>query len=125
MSTITIPFTEVYEDTPAVIMARITDVDGVNINQASVSSVTLAVWDKDSTSTTAVSTSTLTVSTCIYTTLQTTNWTADSIGYNFKDTLSTSAMSTAGHRYLAQYDIVPASGGSYPVQFEFLTRKRY
>ena len=117
---------EVYEDSAAVILARISDAAGATISQATVSAVNYEVWQKNGTAA-VITTTALTVNTVCYTALQTnaTMWTVDDTGYNFKHTLGTNILTTANTQYVIQYNFTMVSGDVFPVQFELTTRKVY
>ena len=76
-----------WEGTSPVLMARIFDSAGVDIQQAGIDTVTYYVYDE--TGTLVGTSSTLTVATVVFDTLQTgAPWTKDTTGYNFKWTMS-------------------------------------
>ena len=100
-----------YEDGGTSIMARITGLDGANIVQADVSTITCTVFDAAGSS---VSTPTVTVSTSVFDTLQTdSRWSADSTGYNFRFDGAASVMTAPGERYRFEFKFTPASGAVY------------
>lgn len=115
-----------WEDGAAVLMARVTDVNGDLVVQADISSISLIVEDK-AIKGTAVGASpyTITVSDVIFDTIQTpTNkpiWTADSTGYNFRyDTLA-AQMPDGNKTYVFEFWFTPADASTaFPVRYEVL-----
>lgn len=72
-----------YEDTTIVLMARVTGLEGANIAQSDVSSITATVTDLSDN--TPVAQVTLTKTDVVFNTLQTGGpWTKDATGYNFR-----------------------------------------
>lgn len=115
---------EVYEDSGAVLMARVQGEDATNITQAGTTAVTYKVFDADSTTpNTAVATGTLTVADVIFDALQTdARWTLDSTGYNFRHTMAASVFNDPNHRYEIEYLFDPVSGEDFFVLFHIYTR---
>ena len=117
----------VNEDGGAIFLARVLGAAGTAINQASISSITVKVFDLDVTDPdTSVYNATLTVSAVVFDTLQTDAiWTEDSVGYNFKHAMSASAFPTGDHNYRIEYKFTPASGEIFWVLYEvFATNVR-
>lgn len=86
--------------------------------QSDVSSATVAVYDLDSTTpSTAIYSTSLTVSAVMFTSLQVTNWGGvDSTGYTFTHTLANGSFSPAGgRRYHARYELTTSSYGVVPI----------
>ena len=86
-------------------VARIRSIDGEDITQASISSITRTITD---TVTRAVTTASLTVSSVVFDTPQSDAdvWDED---WNFKDDLPASAVPNR-YKYLLQYTFTPTSG---------------
>lgn len=107
------------EDGSATCLGRLTarDATGVQqpsgrklLKQADTSTVSVAVFDlQSSTPDTVTYSASLTVSAVIFDTLQT-DWDVDSVGYNFKHTIPTTAFPTGGHVHRAEYKITTTGG---------------
>ena len=112
----------VWEDCGATNLARLVGVDGEYITQAVVSSIQREIFDIDSaTPDVAVDSAALVVADSVFDTLQTdARWpsTKDSIGYNFRDTVAGSVLSTGDHSYQVEYMFTPSSGEAYMLKFE-------
>ena len=66
----------------------------------------------------AVDSDTLVVADSVFDTLQTDGrWSKDSAGYNFRDTVAASVLTTAEHRYQVEYMFTPSSGQTYMLMF--------
>lgn len=119
----TIPFKGyVVEDGGATFLARVNGNTGVAITQALLSSITVKVFDLDSTTPdTSIYSATVSISSCVFDTLQTDAiWTEDTDGYNFKHAMPASAFPTGGHNYRIEYLFTPTSGEVFWVLFEVL-----
>ena len=82
--------------------------------QVEVTSITRTVFrTSGDTPNTAESTTALVVANCIFNTLQTTGWTKDQTGYNFRDDLPATVLSQGGHTYWIQYQFVPVTGAPF------------
>ncbi len=92
------------------IMARV-QMNGSNISQSDISAVERKIFDADgSTPDTAEDTSDLTVASVVFDDLQTDDrWTEDSTGYNFRDTVVASLLSSPT-RYRIEYKFTGAAG---------------
>jgi hypothetical protein len=102
----------VIEDGNVAVMFRVLGDDAVPITQATVASITFAVYDLDATTpTSAVTTGTLTVADVVFDEYQTDDrWTVDGIGYNLRHDISAAVFTTGGHTYALEYKIT-ADGG--------------
>lgn len=116
---------KVFEDSGAVIMARITAADGTNLTQAATSSITYKVFDNRDL-TTPTTSGTLTVSSVIYDTLQTdSRWDADSTGYNFAWEVPASVFVNGDRKYIIELLVTPGSGEQFHVVFQGTTLPIY
>ena len=102
----------VIEDSSVSLMFRVLGADAANITQASLSSITYAVYDLDATTpTSSVTTGTLTISDVVFDALQTdARWTVDDLGYNFRDDIAATVFSVGGHTYQVEHKFT-ATGG--------------
>ena len=111
----------VWEDCGATNLARLVGVDGEYITQAVVSSIQREIFDIDgATPDVAVDSKTLVVADSVFDTLQTdARWpsTKDTIGYNFRDTVAASVLSTGEHNYQVEYMFTPSSGEVHMLMF--------
>ncbi len=102
----------VFEDGSASFMARVVGVDGGNIVQSDITSITFKVYDSGGTE---AATGTLTVATVVFNVLQTDarwNPAIDTTGYNFRDDRIAGTFA-AGGRYKVEYKFTPGSGADY------------
>lgn len=113
----------VTEDGGASFLARLVGHSGSNVTQASLSAITVKVFDMDSADPdTEVYSETLTISSVIFDTLQTdSRWTVDTTGYNFLHAMSATAFPTGGHNYRVEYKFTPASGQVFWALFDVLS----
>ena len=115
----------VFEDGGATCLARVLGNDGAAITQASVSTITCAVYDLDSAApSVAIISPTVTVGSAVFDTLQGANnadgrWSVDLIGYNFLFALPATSFPTGGHKYTAEFKVTPASGAVFWLKYEF------
>lgn len=109
-----------WEDTGAIVMARVTGTLGTAVTQASLSSIDCKVFDLDGTTPdTPSATPTVTVSTSVYDALQLdSRWSDTVTGYNFIHELPASAFPTGDRRYRIEYVFTPASGQVFAVVVE-------
>lgn len=108
----------VWEDSGCSLMARVLGVDGANITQASISSITYAVHNADTGAEVVASTS-LTVASVVFDTLQTdSRWHVDSTGYNFRMDAPAASFPTGNTRYHVEVKFTPATGAVFHVVFE-------
>jgi hypothetical protein len=112
---------KIWEDGGATCLSRVTNVSGSAITQATVSTISRKVFNITpgyATPDTALSTSSLTVSSVVFDTLQTdARWTKDDTGYNFRDSPAYTIFTTAG-LYRVEYLFTPSSGDPFFVVFE-------
>jgi hypothetical protein len=102
-----------YEDGGCSIMGRITGLDGENIVQADISTITCAVFDRSGT---AAGTPAIVVADSVFDTLQTdSRWTINDVGYNFRHDVAASILATGGEEYTFEYKFTPASGEVFQV----------
>lgn len=106
----------VWEDSSLTVMARITGNAGTNITQASLTSIKLRVFDLDDDGAEVGAEATLTISSVVYDSLQTSDprWTVDSTGYNFLYTIPAARFPTGPCLALCQFVITPTSGDPFP-----------
>lgn len=115
----------VWEDGDVSCLARV-QLNGSNVTQSVLSSITCKVFDlNSSTRTTAVSTPTVTIASSVFDTLQTDGrWTVDATGYNFRHTIAASVISSA-HRYKIEYLFTGTGGEKFFVVFEASAQEVY
>lgn len=112
-----------FEDGGIVLMARVLGWSGTAINQASVTSIALKVFEyatereaianTNGTEITGVGGS-LTVSDVVYDALQTAApWTKDSTGYNVRYDAPATCLPNGGKWYRFEFKVTPASGAAY------------
>jgi hypothetical protein len=99
-----------FEDGGATVLARVIGQAGSNITQASLSTITYAIYAAETG--TSVATGTVTISSSVYDTLQTSDarWTHDTTGYNFTHALTASNFASGDKRYRVEYKFTPVSG---------------
>lgn len=109
----------VWEDCGATNLGRLVSIDGEYITQAVVASIQREIFDLDSdTPDVAVDSKALVVADSVFDTLQTDGqWREDVVGYNFRDVVAASILSTGGHNYQVEYLFTPASGEVYMLMF--------
>lgn len=116
----------IWEDSGVTNLARIVGNSAVNVTQASLSSISYKVFDLNTSTTEAVASGPLTISSVIFDTLQTdARWTADSTGYNFRHEVAASVFATARHRYRIEYLFTPTTGQPFWAVFEIITGQIY
>jgi len=117
-----------FKNGTAVLMARIVNSDGDDIQQSDVSAVKYSVYELDPcqpdvlTVVAGHDAVSLTVSSVIYDTLQTGGlWTVDEEGYNFRHEINVSsaeAFPKAGAQYQVRYELTPTDGQKTIVRFQ-------
>ncbi len=113
----------VWEDGGATNMARAVGQDAANITQASLTSISKKIFNLSTGSTTAVATAALSTASVVFDTLQTdARWTKDSTGYNFRDTVAATTLSTGDTVYSAEYRFVPTAGEPFICNFRMHTK---
>lgn len=106
----------VWEDSGALLLARVEDWDGNLLTQAAVTAITYKVIDRDNNDEVVISGS-LVKGTVVFDTEQEGgNW-PYSDGYNFKWMCPATAFLTGGHRYVAEVMVDPASGEDFPLRW--------
>lgn len=113
-----------WEDEDATFLARLT-LNGSNITQSVISSIQRKIFDLDGpTPTTATDTTSLTVASAIFNTLQTDGrWTVDGTGYNFRDNVVASFFPSGDRRYRIEYKFTGSSGEVFFAVFEWHPRE--
>ncbi len=111
---------KVFEDGGATCMARIIGQAGVAITQASLTSIGCKVFDLGgATPDTPIATSSLTISSVVFDTLQTdARWTYDTTGYNFLHAHAAATFPSGDTRYRVEYLFTPVSGAAFFAVFE-------
>jgi hypothetical protein len=117
-----------FKNGTAVLLARIVNSDGDEVQQADVSTVKYSVFEIDPcqpdnlTVVAGHDDVSLTVSDVIYDSLQTGGlWTVDSTGYNFRHEInvtSAEAFPKAGAQYQVRYELTPSAGQRTIVRFQ-------
>ena len=112
----------------AVMMARVVNASGQNLNQASVSNIEYTVYElttNDPTGLSAIaghSGVALVVGDVIYDTLQNDDsWNVDEVGYNFRheiDVSTNEAFPDAGKVYQVRYELTPVMGQKTVFRFQ-------
>ncbi len=98
----------IYEDTAITCMSRILGNDAVAITQSDITSISLETFKN--TSTTATSTTALTVADVVFDSYQTdARWTKDSTGYNFRYQVPASVFDAGDATYRLEFEFTPAS----------------
>jgi hypothetical protein len=122
-----------WEDTPKVVMSRVEGLSAAAITQGTLSAMTYLVKryatradaENDENGTIVISETSLTISACIFNTLQTDNdWPAsDATGYNLKATIPASAFPASGLWYRVEVWCTPSSGDAFLGALCFLNCK--
>lgn len=122
MSAVTV-IGECFEDQPSPNMGYVTGPTGAALDQADISSISYSVFERD-TGTVVLSSTSLTVSSVIFDTLQTPAiWTRDDTGYNFRHDAPATTMPHGGRWYKFEYKFNLASGGAVYAVFEVYVKK--
>jgi len=109
--------TTIYEDTGVTCMSRILGDDAAAITQATTSSIELKTFKNIST--TATSTTALTVANVVFDSYQTdARWSKDSTGYNFRYAVPSSVFDDGDATYRLEFKFTPTSGSDYFVVFQ-------
>ena len=110
----------IYEDSGVTCMARIQGGDASNITQATTSTIVLKTFKNAST--TATTTTSLTVSSGVFDALQTDScWSKDSTGYNFLYAVPASVFDAGDATYRLEFLFTPTSGAQYWVIYSIDT----
>ena len=117
-----------FKNGSAVLMARIVDSDGENIQQAAMSSIRYSIYELDPCRPDNLSVVaghddvSLTVGDVVFDSLQTGGlWTVDEEGYNFRheiDVSTAEAFPKAGTQYQIRYELTPTTGQKTIVRFQ-------
>lgn len=104
----------VWENQSLVVFARIANISGDYITQATITSIAGGTYDLDDGS--AVATFSVVVGSSVFDTLQTgdARWTVDSTGYNFRHTVPGTALPEGDKRYQVEIVLTP-TGGADPI----------
>lgn len=104
-----------WEDSDLVIMARVVAVSGDPVNQATLDSIFISVWNRVTGQPAGVEEE-LDISEVIFNTLQNDNrWTVDSVGYNFRCLVPGERFATGGVTYRVEIMGVPVTGAIFPL----------
>lgn len=117
-----------FKNGSAVMLARIVDAAGANVQQAGIAAIEYSVFELDPcrpdnlTVVAGHSGAALTVANVIFNSLQTDGlWTIDEVGYNFRHEVNISsaeAFPKAGAQYQVRYELTPTSGQKTIVRFQ-------
>jgi hypothetical protein len=117
-----------FKNGSAVLMARIVDSDGENVQQSGISSIEYSIYELDPCRPDNLSVVaghdgvSLTVDDVIFNSLQSGGlWTVDEDGYNFRheiDVSQTEAFPKAGVQYQVRYEMLPTAGQKTIVRFQ-------
>lgn len=127
MASTTIHKAVIWEDGDVTEMARV-QVDGVNITQADIDSITRSIFDISAGGAgTEIGTATaLVVTDVVFDDLQTGGpWSKDGIGYNFKERIAAAKFATGEKTYRVEYAFVGSSGEKFPVVYQHPTQKLF
>lgn len=111
---------KVIEGAGATLMARVLGNSATPITQATCTSIARKVFLNGSS--TASDSSSLTVANVVFDTTQTdARWSEDETGYNFRDVVAASILSTGNAQYRVEYTITPTSGEVIRFAFDLTT----
>ena len=114
-----------FEDGGGTNIARVANISGTNITQASLSSIYYSVFDM-TTSQVILASTQLTIANVVFDTLQTAAvWTLDSTGYNFRHDFAATCIPEGDHVYRFEYKFTPGSGEVFWQPFEITTLPIY
>ena len=103
-------------------MARVAGADGANITQASISTITVTIFNRI-TKVEIIAQASLTVADVIFDTLQKdARWTLDSTGYNFRHVVAAASLAEPSIIHAVEYKFTPTSGQVFWVVFDLTTR---
>lgn len=105
----------VFEDSGLVILGRGRSPGGSYFQQADFASIKLKIFDMADPGSLVVPEVTLTVADVIFNSLQTndtTRWTIDTVGYNFRHVVRAAYLPLGGRRYRLEYKFTP-TGSTY------------
>lgn len=110
-----------FADRAATFMARVVGDDAANINQGSLTSISVRVFDARTGIPVGASAS-VTIATTVFDTLQTDAfWTKDTTGYNFRHQLVGTNFPDGGKTYRVEYKFTPVSGEAWNVEWDHRT----
>lgn len=117
-----------FKNGSAILMARVVDSAGANIQQSGISAVKYWIYELDAgrpdaqTVVAGHDAAVLAVSGVVYNTLQSGGlWTVDGVGYNFRheiDVSANAAFPKAGVHYQIRYELTPTSGQKSILRFQ-------
>lgn len=117
-----------FKNGSAVLMARIVDSAGTNVQQAGIAAIEYSIYELDPCRPDVLTVVaghdgvTLSVASVIFNALQTGGlWTVDDVGYNFRHEINVStneAFPKAGVQYQVRYELTPTSGQKTIVRFQ-------
>jgi hypothetical protein len=117
-----------FKNGSAVLMARIVDSEGENVQQLGISSIQYSVFELDPCQPDNLSVVaghdgvSLTIGDVIFDSLQTGGlWTVDQVGFNFRheiDVSASEAFPKAGVQYQVRYELTPTTGQKTIVRFQ-------
>jgi hypothetical protein len=117
-----------FKNGSAVLMARIVDAAGENVQQAGIAAIEYSVFELDParpdnlTVVAGHDGASLVVANVIFNSLQTGGlWTVDEVGYNFRheiDVAASAAFPKAGAQYQVRYELTPTTGQRSIVRFQ-------
>jgi len=121
-------FGTAFKNGSAILMARIVDAAGANVQQAGIAAIEYSIFELDPcrpdnlTPVAGHDGVSLTVANVIFNALQTGGlWTVDEVGFNFRhevDVSATEAFPKAGAQYQIRYELTPTSGQKSIVRFQ-------
>lgn len=115
----------VWEEQDLAVMARLKSADNQDITQASLSSITMEVFDAQDSYAQVGSTTSLTIADVVYDTLQTGNgWSKDANGYNFRYLIDGSFFPDGGHEYRVEIVFIFTSGSTFPIVIDVSAKNR-
>jgi hypothetical protein len=121
-------FGTAFKNGSAVLMARIVDASGANVQQAGITAIKYSVFELDPcrpdnlTAVAGHNGATLVVANVIFNALQTGGlWTVDEVGYNFRHEINVGTSEVfpkAGAQYQVRYELTPTTGQKSIVRFQ-------
>jgi len=121
-------FGTAFKNGSAVLMARIVDASGANVQRAGIAAIEYSVFELDPcrpdnlTAVAGHDGATLVVANVIFNALQTGGlWTVDEVGYNFRHEINvgtSEAFPKAGAQYQVRYELTPTTGQKPIVRFQ-------
>ncbi len=117
-----------FKNASAILLARVVDADGNNIQQTNLSAIEYSIYELDPAQLNQLTIVlghngvSLGIEDVIFDTLQTGGlWTTDEIGYNFRHQIDVSeneAFPTAGTQYQVRYQLTPTTGQKSILRFQ-------